>query len=40
MCKDSVPIAKVLNHSNTTSTLSYLDIIQQEVLQMYDDYEL
>jgi len=43
MYKDGVPIekiAKVLNHSNTTSTLRYLGITQEEVLQTYDDYEL
>jgi len=33
-------VAKVLNHSNTTSTLRYLGITQAEVLQTYDDYEL
>jgi len=43
MYKDGVPvekIAKVLNHSNTTSTLRYLGITKEEVLQTYDDYEL
>jgi integrase len=43
MYQDGVPIekiAKVLNHSNTTSTLRYLGITQAEVLQTYDDYEL
>jgi hypothetical protein len=30
-------VAKVLNHSNTTSTLR---ITQEEVLKTYDDYEL
>ena len=43
MYQDGVPIekiAKVLNHSSTTSTLRYLGITQQEVLQTYDDYEL
>ena len=43
MYKDGVPvekIAKVLNHSNTTSTLRYLGITQEEVLRTYDDYEL
>ena len=43
MYKDGVPIekiAKVLNHSNTSSTLRYLGITQEEVLQTYDDYEL
>jgi integrase len=41
--RDGVPvekIAKVLNHSNTTSTLRYLGITQKEVLKTYDDYEL
>ncbi len=41
--KDGVPvekIAKVLNHSNTTSTLRYLGITREEVLKTYDDYEL
>ncbi|HEY5140967.1 MAG TPA: hypothetical protein VIJ25_16870 [Methylococcales bacterium] len=33
-------VAKVLNHSNTTSTLRYLGITQAEVLQTYNDYEL
>jgi integrase len=43
MYKDGVPvekIAKVLNHSNTTSTLRYLGITQEDVLKTYDDYEL
>jgi integrase len=43
MYRDGVPvekIAKVLNHSNTTSTLRYLGITKEEVLQTYDDYEL
>ncbi len=43
MYQDGVPIekiARVLNHSNTTSTLRYLGITQKEVLQTYDDYEL
>lgn len=43
MYQDGVPvekIAKVLNHSNTTSTLRYLGITHKEVLQTYDDYEL
>ena len=43
MYKDGVPvekIAKVLNHSNTTLTLRYLGITQEEVLKTYDDYEL
>ena len=41
--QDGVPIekiAKVLNHSNTSSTLRYLGITQEEVLKTYDDYEL
>ena len=33
-------IAKVLNHSNTSSTLRYLGITREEVLQTYDDFEL
>jgi hypothetical protein len=33
-------IAKVLNNSNTTSTLRYLGITKEEVLQTYDDYAL
>ncbi len=33
-------IAKVLNHSNTSSTLRYLGITQEDVLKTYDDYEL
>ncbi len=33
-------IAQVLNHSNTSSTLRYLGITQQQILQTYDDYEL
>ena len=44
MYADGVPIekiAKVLNHSNTTSTLRYLGwITKEEVLRTYDDYEL
>ena len=43
MYKDGVPvekIAKVLNHSNTASTLRYLGITQEEVLKTYDEYEL
>ncbi len=43
MYADGVPIekiAKVLNHSNTTSTLRYLGITQEQVLQTFDDYEL
>ncbi|MDP2098398.1 MAG: tyrosine-type recombinase/integrase [Coriobacteriia bacterium] len=33
-------IARVLNYSNTSSTLRYLGITNQDVLQTYDDYEL
>ena len=43
MFADGVPIekiAKVLNHSNTSSTLRYLGITKEEVLKTYDDYEL
>jgi len=43
MYKDGVPvekIARVLNHANTTSTLRYLGITQEDVLKTYDDYEL
>jgi integrase len=43
MYDDGVPIekiAKVLNHSNTTSTLRYLGIERNQVLQTYDDYQL
>lgn len=43
MYTDGVPvekIAKVLNHSNTSSTLRYLGITKEEVLKTYDDYEL
>ena len=43
MFSDGVPIekiARVLNHSNTTSTLRYLGIIKEEVLRTYDEYEL
>jgi integrase len=43
MYSDGVPIekiAKVLNHSNTSSTLRYLGITQEQVLQTFDDYEL
>jgi hypothetical protein len=43
MYQDGVPvekIAKVLNHSNTTSTLRYLGITKKEVLKTYDEYEL
>jgi site-specific recombinase XerD len=41
--KDGVPIekiAKVLNHSNTSTTMAYLGITKEEVLQTYDDYKL
>jgi len=43
MFDDGVPIEKiahVLNHSNTTSTLRYLGITREAVLQTYDDYQL
>jgi site-specific recombinase XerD len=43
MLDDNVPvetIAKVLNHSNTSTTLRYLGITKEQVLQTYDDYEL
>ncbi len=43
MYDNKVPIekiAKVLNHSNTSSTLRYLGITHEEVLQTYDDFEL
>ena len=43
MYKDNVPvekIARVLNHSNTSSTLRYLGISKEEVLQTYDEYQL
>jgi integrase len=43
MFSDGVPvekIAQVLNHSNTSSTLRYLGITRQEVMQTYDDYQL
>ena len=33
-------IAKVLNHSSTSTTLRYLGITKEQVLQTYDDYEL
>ena len=33
-------IAKVLNHTSTKTTMVYLGITQEEVLQTYDDYEL
>ena len=41
--KDGVPIekiARVLNHSSTSSTLRYLGITNKEVLATYDQYEL
>lgn len=40
---DGVPIekiARVLNHSSTSSTLRYLGITAEDVLRTYDDYEL
>ena len=40
---DGVPIekiAKVLNHSNTSSTLRYVGITAEAVLNTYDDYPL
>ena len=43
MYKDGVPIekiAKVLNHTNPSSTLRYLGITHEEVMKTYDDYEL
>ena len=43
MYKDNVPvekIARVLNHSNISSTLRYLGISREDVLQTYDDYQL
>lgn len=43
MYDDNVPvetIAKVLNHSSTSTTLRYLGITKEQVLQTYDDYEL
>lgn len=43
MHDDGVPIekiAKVLNHSSTTSTLRYLGIEREDVLKTYDDYQL
>ena len=42
MNKDGVPIdkiAKLFNHSNTTSTHRYLKITQEKVLKTYDNYE-
>jgi len=43
MFNDGVPVEKiahVLNHSNTSSTLRYLGITRQEIMQTYDDYQL
>ena len=43
MYTDGVPvekIARVLNHSNTSSKLRYLGITREEVLRTYDEYEL
>jgi integrase len=43
MYNDGVPIekiAQVLNHSNTSSTLRYLGITRESMLQTFDDYEL
>jgi integrase len=43
MYQEGVPvekIARVLNHSNTTSTLRYLGITQEEILKTYDEFEL
>jgi site-specific recombinase XerD len=40
MFNDGVPIEKiahVLNHSNTSSTLRYLGITREAVLQTYDE---
>jgi hypothetical protein len=39
MYKDGVPIEKI-ESSNTTSTLRYLGITQEEVLRTYDNYGL
>lgn len=42
MYKDGVPVEKnanLLNYSNTTSTLRYLEITQEKVLKTYDNYE-
>ena len=33
-------ISKVLNHSNTSSTMFYLGITQETIMKTYDDYEL
>jgi integrase len=43
MFKDGVPvekIAQVLNHTNTSSTLRYLGITREEILETYDNYQL
>ena len=43
MFNDGMPIekiSKVLNHSSPSSTLQYLGISKEAVLQTYDDYEL
>jgi site-specific recombinase XerD len=43
MYDDGVPIetiAKVLNHSSPTTTMAYIGITKEQVLQTYDDYEL
>jgi len=43
MYSDGVPIemiAKVLNHSNPATTMAYLGITDEEIMQTYDDYEL
>jgi integrase len=43
MFDDGLPvetIAKVLNHSSTSTTLRYLGITKEQILQTYDDYEL
>ena len=43
MHKDGVAIeriAKVLNHSSTSTTMRYLGITQADVMQTYHDYEL
>ncbi len=33
-------ISKVLNHSNTSSTMFYLGITKEAIMKTYDDYEL
>jgi len=43
MYDDGVPIetiAKVLNHSSPATTMAYIGITKEQVLQTYDDYEL